>query len=186
MNLVELAQRIKRKRLERELTLEQVATKTGQTRSWLSKVENFRLTPSLPALARVADALDVTLSELVEGLDRKPEIAVVRVSDRLVVERDRPSSETTYESLGHKRPSRVMDPFLLTVPPGASRRDAMAHEGEEFLIVMEGTVDLEYRGERLHLDAGDAAYFDANAEHRLLNPGEEPAKVLCVFHENGR
>ena len=47
MNLVELAQRIKTIRLERRLTLQEVASRTGLTRSWLSKVENFRVTPSL-------------------------------------------------------------------------------------------------------------------------------------------
>ncbi len=184
MNLVELAQRIKARRLERKLTLEQAASTAGQTRSWLSKVENFRLTPSLPALARVANALGVTMSELVEGLDRRPQIAIIRKSERELVERDRPNSKIRYESLGHKRPSRVMDPFVLTVPPGETGRQAMAHEGEEFLIVMEGTVDLEYNEDIHSLSAGDSAYFDAKVRHRLINRGKKRATVLCVFHEN--
>ncbi len=54
MNLVELAQRIKARRLDRRLTIEDVAAQAGLTRSWLSKVENFRVTPSLPALGKIA------------------------------------------------------------------------------------------------------------------------------------
>ena len=184
MNLVELAQRLKTKRLERKLTLQQVASRVGQTRSWLSKVENFRLTPSLPALARIAEALRVTMAELVEGLDSKPQISIVRKAERQLVERDRPMSKIRYQSLGHKRPSRIMDPFLLTVPPGVARKEAMAHEGEEFLIVMDGSVNLEYDQKVHRLSSGDCAYFDANVEHRLINPNKKPAKVLCIFHEN--
>ena len=108
MNLVELAQRIRTLRLDRRLTLEEVASHTGLTRSWLSEVENFRVTPSLPALA----LLGLTTVELVEGLDEKPQLVIVRKNDRQIVERDKSSKNTPiYESLAHKRPNRAMDPF---------------------------------------------------------------------------
>lgn len=183
MNLVELAQRIKNLRLDRRLTLEQVASRAGLTRSWLSKVENFRVTPSLSALGQIAEALGVTVSELVEGLDRKPQIVIIHKDERKVVERDTNSSNIIYESLAHKRADRVMDPFLLTVPAGGQRREALAHEGEEFLILLSGRVDLHYDGDVYHLTAGDSLYFDARAEHRLANPFPDPAQVLCVFHQ---
>lgn len=123
MNLVELAQRIRRHRLNRQFTLEDVATRSGLTRSWLSKVENFRSTPSLPALGQIASALSVTVAELVQGLDEKPTLIKVANDERKVVEHDKSKTNTTvYESLAYKRPDRSMDPFLLTVPPGARRR----------------------------------------------------------------
>ena len=67
MNLIELAQRIKAERRKQNLTLEQVASRTRLTRSVLSKVENFRVTPSLPALAKIAQALGTTVSDLDRG-----------------------------------------------------------------------------------------------------------------------
>ena len=84
MNLVELAQRIRKHRLDRRLTLEDVATRSGLTRSWLSKVENFRITPSLPALSQIASALSVTVAELVAGLDAKPTLIKVAKDERKV------------------------------------------------------------------------------------------------------
>ncbi len=130
MNLVELAQRIRKHRLEKRLTLEDVASRSGLTRSWLSKVENFRITPSLPALAQIASALGVTVAELVQGLDAKPTLIKVTKDERLVVERDQsPTNTTVYESLAHKRPHRSMDPFLLTIPAvwlGMTRWHTMA------------------------------------------------------------
>lgn len=181
MNLVELAQRIKNHRIDQRLTLDQVASRTGLTRSWWSKVENFRITPSLQSLGQIAAALGVSVSDLVEGLDRKPQMAVIRKSERKVVERNPETSDILYESLAHVRPDRAMDPFLLTVPAGGQRKDALGHEGEEFLLVLSGKVQLEYNNEMLELEEGDSLYFDATTPHRLVNPFSTDTRVLCVF-----
>lgn len=182
MNLSELAQRIRAIRREQGLTLEEVASRSGLTRSWLSKVENFRVTPSLTALGQIAQILGVPISELVAGLDEKPELVVVRHTERKVVDRDQSAVNTTrYESLAHKRSDRKMDPFLLTIPAGVAREQALGHEGEEFLIVQSGRVDFEYDSELYHLEAGDSLYFDASVPHRLINPSESTTQVLCVF-----
>ncbi len=187
MNLVELAQRIKARRLEKRLTLEEVASRTGLTRSWLSKVENFRVTPSLPALGQIAAALETPVASLFEGLEEHPRLIVVRRGERQVVERDKPRSHIRYESLAFKRPDRKMDPFMLTVPPDETKRLALPHEGEEFLLVVNGRVDFEYDGELYKLKPGDSLYFDASAKHRLINAYTKPAEVLCVFYgSNGR
>ena len=181
MNLVELAQRIKHLRVQQNLTLEQVASSSALTKSWLSKVENFRVTPSLPALARISQVLGVSVATLVEGLDQKPKLVCVRSDERLLVERDRPQSKIKYESLAHQRARRSMDPFILTVPPGVARKEALSHEGEEFLLVLKGRVDFEYGDERVKLKTGDCLYFDAEEKHRLINPHKTESKVLCVF-----
>jgi len=184
MNLVELAQRIRSLRLDRRLTLQQVASRTGLTRSWLSKVENFRVTPSLPGLVSIAQALGVSVSQLVEGLDETPQFVVIRSGERKIVQRDQsPQNKSIYESLGHKRTNRVMDPFLITLPGGVSREKALAHEGEEFLYVQSGSVEFEYDGETVSLRTGDSLYFDARVPHRLINPNKRSATVLCVFSE---
>ena len=184
MNLVELAQRIRSLRLDHRLTLEEVASRTGLTRSWLSTVENFRVTPSLPSLGKIADALGVTTSELVLGLDNKPSLVIVQKHERKVIEREQSKKNTTiYESLAHKRTNRAMDPFLLTVPAGIARKKALSHGGEEFLMVQSGPVNFEYDRETHSLEPGDSLYFDGNLPHRLINPYEHDAVVLCVFFE---
>lgn len=166
------------------MTLDDVALRSGLTKSWLSKVENFRITPSLPALGQIASALGVTVAELVEGLDEKPTLIKVAKNERKVVDRDKSKSNTTvYESLAHKRPNRSMDPFLLTVPGGVARDDALTHEGEEFLMVQQGAIDFEFDGEMCSLRKGDCLYFDSHVPHRIINPHKREAVVLCVFFE---
>ncbi|MEO2047012.1 MAG: cupin domain-containing protein [Pirellulales bacterium] len=181
MNLVPLAQRIRSHRTAHKLTLEQVAERTGLTKSILSKVENFRVTPSLPTLAKIAEALGTTMSELLAGLDEKPQMVLVRKDQRLLVERDRPNSNILYHALAHTRPLKMMEPFLLEVPPGTARRQRLAHEGEEFIMLMEGTIDYEYGDETFHLNAGDCIYEDGAVKHTLNNPGKTAATVLVVY-----
>jgi transcriptional regulator with XRE-family HTH domain len=183
MNLVELSQRIKQRRLDLGLSLERVAAAADQTRSWLSKVENFRITPSLPALARVAEALNTPLSTLLEGLDAKPQIVLTRKKDRRKIERDRQNSNITYHTLTSGRANRRMTPFLLHVPAAGGRSVSRPHEGEEFLIVLRGSVTLEYGKEAFRLEEGDTLYFDADTPHRLHNPHKKAAQVMCVFLE---
>jgi transcriptional regulator with XRE-family HTH domain len=94
---------IKQRRLELDLSLEEVAVAAGQTRSWLSKVENFRITPSLPALARIAEALRSPLSTLLEGLDTKPQLVLTRKNERTALQRDPQNSDIIYHSLTRVR-----------------------------------------------------------------------------------
>ncbi|MEZ6091479.1 MAG: XRE family transcriptional regulator [Pirellulaceae bacterium] len=184
MNLVELAQRIRSYRLDRRMTLEDVSSRSGLTRSWLSKVENFRITPSLPALGQIASALNVTVAELVEGLDEKPILVKVAKSERKIVERDKSKTNTAvYESLAHKRPNRSMDPFQVTIPAGVARDEALSHEGEEFLMVLQGAIEFEFDGEVHSLKQGDCLYFDSHVPHRIINASRREAVVLCVFLE---
>lgn len=181
MNLVELASRIKSARLARGYTLDRVAELSGLGKGLLSKVENFRVTPSLPTLSRLCEALGLSLPELFEGLDEKPKLSIIRTADRKQIERDRDQSNIDYFALAHGTPDRKMDPFILIVPAGGGRSLAMPHEGEEFLIVTKGSVSFEYNGETHDLTEGDAAYFDAEVDHRVFNPGTSEAKLLCVF-----
>jgi transcriptional regulator with XRE-family HTH domain len=185
MNLVELAERIKTFRLNQRLTLQQVASRTGLTRSWLSKVENFRVTPSLPALGQIAEALGVTVAQLVEGLERKSNLVLTQRGKGKAIYRDHPRSKAVYESLAHEHMGRKMDPFILRVPPGDVHRGAMPHEGEEFLLVLAGQIDFEYGQESHVLRKGDSAYFNGAVKHRILNRGKTPAEVLCVFNGHG-
>ena len=185
MNLIQLAQRIRTARTDRQLTLEQLAERTGLTKSVLSKFENFRVTPSLGALGNIAEALGVTMSELLDGVDERPRMVVVRKDERLPLERDRPASRIRYNALAHTRRDKVMEPFLLEIPSGIARSKRLAHEGEEFIMVLNGSIDYEYGDERVRLDEGDCMYADGSVEHTLNNPDDGIAEVLVVWVSGG-
>lgn len=181
MNLIELATALKKARLERGMTLEEVASRAGLTRGWLSKVENFRVTPSLPALASIAATLGVRLSELFEGIDAQPAFVVTRRGQGQLIRRDEEISLLTYEALAHARPSRKMDPFVIVVPPGPERPQ-LSHGGEEFVHILEGAIEFSFADQRVTLGAGDSAYLNGTTPHTVRCVSEYPARLLTVYH----
>jgi transcriptional regulator with XRE-family HTH domain len=180
MNLVALARYVKERRLALNLTLEQVATRTGLTRSVLSKVENFRVTPSLPALAKIAEALETTVSELTRGVGEPSKISIVPKGQGLRLERDQPRTGIEYELLTHNSVGS-METLLITMPTKQTRETPTNHEGEEFLYVVQGQVLLQYDDQSYELSEGDSAHFNANIPHCITNRGETPATVLATY-----
>ena len=181
MNTVELAIRLKRIRKDRGMTLEQVASRAGLSRGWLSRVENFRVTPSLQSISSIASALGVSLAELFGGLDDSPSLTIVPKAERVRVMRDEEISKLEYYSLAHTRPAREMDPFVLRVPK-SDDRPSLSHAGQEFLYVLSGRVILEHSGRSHELEPGDSAYFDGSHPHRVVCEDNEPAEVLVVYY----
>ena len=77
VNLVELGSRVKTARKERGYTLDELAKRADLGKGMLSKVENFRVTPSLPTIIKIAAALEIPLEKLFKGLDQKTVTNVV-------------------------------------------------------------------------------------------------------------
>ena len=169
------------------LTLDELAERSGLAKGILSKVENFRVTPSLPSIIKIAAALEIPLEKLFEGLslEQTATAGVVKKEERKEVERDKEVSSIRYFDLAPNRPQRKMDPFELVIPPGGGRDKPMQHEGEEFLTVLSGRVNLRIDDLDHVLKAGDSVYFNAEVPHCVQNAGKREARVLCVFLERG-
>ena len=86
MNLLELATRIRAARIRRSYTLERLSELSGLATGWISKIENFRVTPSLLTLAKLCEALGVSLAEVLDGIERAPKLCVARATERVAVE----------------------------------------------------------------------------------------------------
>jgi len=184
VNLADLGRRAKALRLARQLTLDDVVSRTDFTVSWLSKLENGLLTPSLEGLARLATALDCGVDELVEGLLASPRHVVVERDNGRVAPLGNGRNGIKVEHLADSWRGRSMDPVILHLKPGRFREAPISHEGERFLFLLAGEVDLDYGGERLQLREGDSSYLDATVPHTLTNRGRSTARVLCVAVQN--
>ncbi|MCE9631461.1 MAG: XRE family transcriptional regulator [Planctomycetia bacterium] len=179
VNLADLGRRVKAVRIAHRMTLDEVVTRTGFTVSWLSKLENGQLSPSLEGLVRLADALQCGVDSLVEGLSVPPRfVRVKKGAGRL--DGSRSKWGPVAEQLADGWHARAMDPEILHLPRSVTRLRPENHQGERFLMVLEGDVKITYGDDLIHLAPGDSLYLCATVPHAIAAAGRGTAKVLSV------
>jgi len=183
VNLPDLGRRIRAARLARRLTLEDVVSRTGFTASWLSKVETGRLCPSLEGLVMLAEVIECGVDTLVEGLSVPPRFVVVKAGTGTVMPSRNGRGGLVVETLADQWRGRAMSPKILHVSGGV--RQPENHEGERFLLVLDGDVRVTYGGEQIELAPGDSLYIDATVSHAIGAVGKQTARVLSVSCDPG-
>lgn len=188
MNLLELSQNIRKIRIEQEMTVEQLAKNSGFSKGFISQVENFRLTPSLKALTRIADALGVSMSMLfAEDGDTASQYTFGNLSEGRELDRDDGGEHgIRYLSLAHRHIGRKMDPFIIEYTP-ASPREFKIHDTEEFFILLDGELKYFLCDNHTHrlMHPNDTLYLKANVPHRVeLAPGCNYAKGLLIYTDS--
>ena len=180
-----IGRKIKLLRLERCLNLQDLATATGFTKGYLSKVENSKKAPPVSTLLTLAKALGVNISAIFSEDENKTTITLVKKSEHKTMARDGTAFGYSYEPLAHKFLQRHMDPYVLTLPVKPKRRAVFAHKGEEILMVVEGTMRFMYGDKEFIVEEGDCIYFDSSIPHFGIAVGSEPVKCLMVIYTEG-
>lgn len=168
-----LGVKIRRKRIEKDMSLKELAEKVGLTASFLSQVERELAEPSITSLRKIAEALDVPIFYFL--LDHESHSPVVRKSQRKVLRF--PQSHLTYELLSPDL-NRQMEVFIARIDPGAyGGEEASAHPGEECILILQGQMEITIGEDTYFLDEGDSIYYFASIPHILKNCG----KNILVF-----
>lgn len=175
LDLAELGRHVQTLRLERSLSLQALAEAASVSVSMLSSVERGQKAPTIVVLARIADGLNVPLTELVapHGNDR---VIVRRAADQDVV--DEPGGWQRV-ILTPVVPGANFEWIRSTLPPGcdAGQFPAYAPGSHEYVVVQSGTLRLTIGDSPVDLVAGDSAYFAADVVHGYANPGT----TACVY-----
>jgi len=178
-----IARRIRAKRLQHEWTLDQLATATGLSKSYLSQIENNEKTPTIGTLTKIAFGLGLNAVSLITGEEPRPKkkkFCLTRAEDRQAITHPAAAPDSIYESFSFNKSNRIMDSYIVTVSKEFSPKPLM-HEGQEIAFVLEGKSEFYYDGQTYILGAGDAMYFDSDRPHMTRSIGQKPAKVLVVF-----
>lgn len=181
--------RLRALRRKEGLSLEQLASRTGLTKSYLSKLERGLSEPSVSTLLKLSEAFNLGVSQLLGevGSTDDESVCIVRANEREPIVRHGTELGYRYESLASKRLVKAMNPFMLYPPKSdGSSPSAFPHSGEEFLFVIKGTVRLNIAGKSYYLDAGDSVYFDSELPHRVYSNSDEQAKILLVASPGSR
>jgi transcriptional regulator with XRE-family HTH domain len=171
---------IRKARLERRMVLQELADKAELSISFLSQVERDLLSPSVSALKRIADVLDIPAGSLMFGAETRKGgvgIGLVRHDGRKRVVF--PDSRIEYEMLTPDL-RRRMSMLWLKAPPHAESGPVFSHNGEDAVIVLKGRLEVEIGGVWHALSEGDSLYFDSELPHRWRNNSSSVAEVIWV------
>lgn len=162
-------------------SLRDLAERSGVSAPMLSQVERGETSPTLAVAERIANGLELTLSQLLR-LDEGEHVIVSRAGGRRRYKR----GGHRFEELTPPLPGLRADVSLHTLEPGATTggpEDPPMHEpgSRETAVVLDGVLALVVDGTRHELREGDGVTFDADLPHHFENEGEEPARFLAVI-----
>lgn len=175
-----LGNRLNSERQKHDLTIDALANKSGVSRSMISKVERGEAQPTTSVLGKLAEALDLSISQLLGG----PEVTgtlVVRDNDQPRFREDDSGFER--RSLSPLYRGRGIDLVLNTLPGKTRTGPFPSHRAgvEEHLWVQSGSMTVEVGEERYQLQAGDFLFYPADREHSFVNDADAPTTFIIAI-----
>ena len=181
--------KIKGIRESKNLTVEQISERSGLSTEQINSIETDQNLPSLGPLIKIARALGVRLGTFMDDNDALGPV-LTRAKDR---EADSSISFSNgsadarkhmeYHPLAQQKAGRHMEPFVIDIHPTDNLDYTLSHhEGEEFIYVMEGEIELVYGKEKYQLQEGDTIYYDSIVKHHLHGVPGKAAKILAVVY----
>jgi transcriptional regulator with XRE-family HTH domain len=183
---IPVGEKIKILREKKGLSLKDVADRAGFSTALISQMENHLVSPSLGTLINLAKALDVKVGDFFGEIHEEP-YTIVRKDERKTISRfaskDGVKYGYSYESLGFEKKNRHMEPFIVTLEPATIKNSKTStHEGEEFIYVLEGEMEVILGNHRDILYPGDSIYYNSTVPHRVQCHQEKITKILAVLY----
>ncbi|MBI4767469.1 MAG: cupin domain-containing protein [Deltaproteobacteria bacterium] len=185
LTVLSVGARIKAVRETKSLTLKDVAQRTGFSESAIAQIESGEILPPLGDMVKLARALEMKMGYLLVQGESKPYTVVLKKNRKPV---SRYGSQKTirygytYESLAPEKKERNMEPFLVTLEPTSQDEPPSTHDGEEFIFVLEGEIEVILGQNKEVLSAEDSIYYDSTLPHRVRALGDQNARIVAVLY----
>lgn len=173
--------------VDKNISKEQLAERSGLSVAQIELIENSDTVPSLSPLIKIARALGVRLgtflddsAELGPVIHRQVEASeAATFSSQLSTA----NSHLDFFSLAARKTGRHMEPFLIDIKPSSTYEPILSsHEGEEFIFVLSGSVKINYGKETHILHKGESIYYDSIVDHLVSAVDDEPAQIVAVVY----
>ncbi len=180
--------KVRQLREAKEMSIEQLAEQSQCHTEQIQQIEDGALVPSLTPLMELSRALGVRLGTFmdddpVEGpavFDSSEAPSVIRFSGK---DPKATSSSLDFYSMAAGKKDRHMEPFMIDVKPRTGNTPPLSgHEGEEFIYVLEGAIQINYGKTTYELEAGQSIYYDSIVPHDVHAKGDQTAKILAVVY----
>ncbi|MCU0228736.1 MAG: XRE family transcriptional regulator [Bryobacterales bacterium] len=184
LNPYELGEKIRQLRMRKKISLVDMGKHSGLSASMLSQLENGKLIPTLPTLARVAMVFDVGLDYFFGDRKKSRLLSLVRKEDRIrFPERpDHPDPSYFFECLAFSTQEKSIQAYVAEFPVRGPHAQPSYHfhAGAEFLHVTSGSVVIEFSDERYVLEEGDSVYFDPSEPHCYRGSGDGKNTAIVI------
>jgi len=182
--LLLIGDKIKTKRTQKNVTLEQLASRAGVSKGLISQIENKRTVPSLPVLFSIIHSLEEDLRSFFGDMQdsfANNNFLIVRKGQ------ERPFAKEPVKGFVYKRiltrsvASQATDLVLLELKKDASRKQLIRTDAFECKYILKGDIEYQIGDEIFTLHEGDTLFFDGRARHRLKNIGPAEALILVYY-----
>jgi transcriptional regulator with XRE-family HTH domain len=174
----EIYKKIKELRVQRGLTLKDMSERTDLSISFISQVERGATSLAITSLKKIADALNVKITEFFES-EQPSETYMVKRNDQKPFQLN--GSDFIYARLNGEFAGRSLEPILVTVAPNQKKSQQYGHAGEEFYFVLKGMILFHIDGKEYVVREGDSLHFPSTSAHALENPTNEETILLSVL-----
>jgi len=183
-SIEDVGQRVRKIREEKGLSLEELSRLTGFDVSLLASIEKDETQPQLGTVIKLSKALDSAFGRLVSGVGDKL-YSITRRNERRTISRSTSHQGKKqlyiYKSLAPDVKGRHMEALIVQLEEDPDK-EVSVHEGEEFIFVLDGEVELGIGEDNFELEAGDSAYYLSTTPHHIAAKSGK-ATILAVLYE---
>jgi transcriptional regulator with XRE-family HTH domain len=180
----DIGQRIRKIREEKGLSLEELSKLTGFDVQFLSDLEKNEAQPQLGTVIKLSKALDSAFGRLVSGVGDKL-YSITRKDERRTVSRSTSHKGEKqvyiYKSLAPDVKGRHMEALMVQLEEDPEQ-EISVHDGEEFIFVLDGVVEMGIGDDRFELEPGDSVYYLSTTPHHIAAKSGK-ATILAVLYE---
>jgi transcriptional regulator with XRE-family HTH domain len=179
----EIGRKLRQLRLRKKIALSDLGKHTGLSASLLSQLENGKMIPTLPTLARIAMVFDVGLEHFFDGKRGGKLFSVVHADERMrFPERpDAPAPSYLFECLTFATQGLGIQAYLAEFPERPQdQASEHFHDGWEFLFLLDGGLSIRFQGENHELHEGDSVLFDSSEPHGYRGLKKKGARAIVV------
>ena len=179
--------KIKSLRESKNITTEEVSERSGLSVDQIVSIENDEHLPSLGPLIKIARALGVRLGTFLDDSDDLGPVVCRAEEHNSSISFSNGTSDARkhmeYFSLARRKTGRHMEPFIIDIQASEEKSFKLsAHEGEEFIFVLEGELEIEYGKQVYRLKEGDSIYYDSIVEHHVHGADGRAARILAMVY----
>ncbi len=180
-----VGERLTNLRKERKLSPGELSARSGISEAEIEAIEASRVSPAIAPLVKLSRALGVRLGTFLDDLGGAGPVVSRSGAASEVMRAPGQASPNQgalgFFSLAQGKKDRSMEPFIVEVRPSrGGEAPTSSHEGEEFIYVLEGSVEVRYGSETIKLGVGDSAYYDSIVPHLVSSAAN--ARILDVIY----